>query len=119
MAEEDVPVIYTPSDVTEDLTAAAMWGDVDLLESLLQNGADPNLPNAQRNTALHVACYYGERECANILLNYKGQYFLKGVFVNIYTTIIKIYITLHCYYQLYYIDYEIIHAPIGIGVLRF
>ena len=78
MAEEDVPVIYTPSDVTEDLTAAAMWGDVDLLESLLQNGADPNLPNAQGNTALHVACYYGERECANILLNYKGQYFFKG-----------------------------------------
>lgn len=73
MEEQDVHVLYTPSDVTEDLTAAAMWGDVDLLESLLQNGADPNLPNAQGNTALHVACYYGERECANILLNYKGQ----------------------------------------------
>ena len=65
--------VYTPSDVTEDLTAAAMWGDVQLLESFLSNGADPNLPNNQGNTALHVACYYGERECASILLNYKGM----------------------------------------------
>lgn len=63
---------YTVSDVTEDLTAAAMWGDVSLLESFLSNGADPNLTNAQGNTALHVACYYGERECASILLDYKG-----------------------------------------------
>lgn len=65
--------VYTSSDVTEDLTAAAMWGDVQLLEGFLANGANPNLPNSQGNTALHVACYYGERECASVLLNYKGN----------------------------------------------
>uniref|UniRef100_A0A1X7UH02 non-specific serine/threonine protein kinase n=1 Tax=Amphimedon queenslandica TaxID=400682 RepID=A0A1X7UH02_AMPQE len=70
--------VYAPSDVTEDLTAAAMWGDVALLESLLSNGADPNLPNSQGNTALHVACYYGERECASILLHYKAEVNAKG-----------------------------------------
>ena len=62
-----------PSDVSEDLTAAAMWGDLRLLESLLENGADPNLPNTQGNSALHVASYYGETECASVLLSYKGE----------------------------------------------
>ena len=62
-----------PSDVSEDLTAAAMWGDLTLLESLLENGADPNMPNAQGNTALHVASYYGETECASALLSFKGR----------------------------------------------
>ena len=55
-----------------DLTSAAMWGDKELLESLLKNGADPNFPNHQGNSALHEAAYYGELECASILLEYKG-----------------------------------------------
>lgn len=59
---------------TEDLLAsAAMWGDLTLLESLLENGADPNLPNTQGNPPLHVAAYYGELECASVLLSYKGE----------------------------------------------
>lgn len=59
---------------TEDLLAsAAMWGDLTLLESLLENGADPNLPNTQGNPPLHVASYYGEIECASVLLSYKGE----------------------------------------------
>ena len=57
----------------EDLTAAAMWGDSQLLEGYLLNNVDPNLLNAQGNTALHVASYYGERECANTLLTFKGE----------------------------------------------
>lgn len=62
-----------PSDVSEDLTAAAMWGDLKLLESLLENGADPNPPDSRGNIALHVACYYGETECASVLLHHKGE----------------------------------------------
>ena len=59
---------------TEDLlSSAAMWGDLTLLESLLENGADPNLPNTQGNPPLHVASYYGELECASVLLSYKGE----------------------------------------------
>lgn len=59
---------------TEDLLiSAAMWGDIPLLESLLENNADPNLPNAQGNSPLHIAAYYGETECASLLLSYKGE----------------------------------------------
>ena len=65
------------SDVAEDLTAAAMWGNLKFLESLIQYGADPNLLNSQGNTALHVAVYYGELECASVLLSYKGLYVTK------------------------------------------
>ena len=54
------------------LTSAAMWGDKELLEGLLKYGADPNSPNAQGNSPLHEAAYYGELECASILLDYKG-----------------------------------------------
>jgi ankyrin repeat protein len=69
-----------PTDnTTEDITAAAMWGDVALLENFLANGADPNTRNSQGNTALHVACYYGERECASVLLNYKAEVNARGV----------------------------------------
>ena len=56
-----------------DLAAAAMWGDKELLESLLKGGADPDFPNQQGNSALHEAAYYGELECASILLDHKGR----------------------------------------------
>ena len=56
-----------------DLAAAAMWGDLDLLESLLVSGADPNVPNQLGNGALHEAAYYGELECASLLLDHRGE----------------------------------------------
>ena len=58
--------------MASDLTSAAMWGDKELLESLLKTGVDPNFPNQQGNSALHEAAYYGELECASILLDHKG-----------------------------------------------
>ena len=61
------------SMVASDLTSAAMWGDKDLLESLLAHGANPDFPNDQGVSALHEAAYYGEIECASILLEYKGS----------------------------------------------
>lgn len=61
------------TDLSEDLTKAAMWGNLKLLESLLENGADPNFPNGQGNSALHEAAYYGETECASVLLSFKGK----------------------------------------------
>ena len=62
-----------------DLSGAAMWGDKELLESLLKSGADPDFPNAQGDTALHEAAYYGEVECASILLDHKGRGGRRGV----------------------------------------
>ncbi len=61
------------TDASEVLTAAAMWGNLKLLESVLENGADPNPPDSRGNIALHVACYYGETECASVLLHHKGE----------------------------------------------
>ena len=60
--------------VASDLSSAAMWGDKELLESLLINGADPDFPNKHGNSALHEAAYYGELECVSILLDHKGEY---------------------------------------------
>ena len=59
--------------IASDLTSAAMWGDKELLDSLLENGADPNFPNQQGDSALHEAAYYGEIECASLLLDHKGR----------------------------------------------
>jgi ankyrin repeat protein len=61
-----------------DLSAAAMWGDKELLESLLKGGADPDFPNAQGDSALHEAAYYGEVECASILLDHKANVNIVG-----------------------------------------
>lgn len=59
--------------VASDLSSAAIWGDKELLESLLTNGADPDFPNKHGNSALHEAAYYGELECVSILLDHKGE----------------------------------------------
>ena len=61
------------SDLSEELTKIAMWGDLKLLESLLENGADPNYPNAKGDSPLHEAAYHGEIECASVLLEYRGR----------------------------------------------
>lgn len=57
----------------DDLLAkAALFGNKEMLESLLDNGADPNIPNASGNCPLHEAAQYGETECASLLLAHKG-----------------------------------------------
>ena len=61
------------NDVAEILTASATWGEVTMVEELMKNGADPNIVNKKGDTTLHVACLYGEIECANTLLTCKGQ----------------------------------------------
>lgn len=58
---------------TKDLIAAVTWGELDFLETCLQNGADPNQRDEKGDTPLHVACYYGELECTSVLLSYKGM----------------------------------------------
>ena len=60
-------------DLSDTLCDAALFGDKALLESLLENGADPNIPNSTGSYPLHEAAQYGETECASILLAYKGS----------------------------------------------
>lgn len=60
------------SDLSDTLADAALFGNMVLLESLLENGADPNIPNSKGSYPLHEAAQYGETECASLLLAHKG-----------------------------------------------
>ena len=62
------------SDATEDLTTAVRWGNLGVLQSLLESGADPNILNRCGCTALHVAAESGQTECAIVLINHKGLF---------------------------------------------
>ena len=61
-------------EMAEFMTASATWGEVNMLEDYLKNGADPNAVNLKGDSTLHVACFYGEIECANTLLSSRGLF---------------------------------------------
>lgn len=61
------------SDLSDTLAKAALFGNKEMLESLLVSGADPNIPNSSGNCPLHEAAQYGETECASLLLAHKGD----------------------------------------------
>ena len=73
-------------EMAEYMTASATWGEVNMLEDYLKNGADPDVANLKGDTTLHVACFYGEIECANTLLSNKGLF--GRVF---FCTVLKLY----------------------------
>ncbi len=66
------------SDLSDTLAKAALFGNKEILEDLLDNGADPNIPNSKGDCPLHVAARYGETECASLLLAHKGGVTNKG-----------------------------------------
>lgn len=41
-----------------------------IIETLLENGADPLLRDRDGNTALHLACHHGRAECVGVLLRF-------------------------------------------------
>ncbi|EFJ41602.1 hypothetical protein VOLCADRAFT_36100, partial [Volvox carteri f. nagariensis] len=49
---------------------AAAYGDVDVMRLLLDEGADVNAVDAQRETALHLACVGRHVEAARLLTKY-------------------------------------------------
>lgn len=59
-------------DLSDTVAKAALFGNSEMLESLLQSGADPNIPNTKGNRPLHEAAHHGETECASLLLAHKG-----------------------------------------------
>ena len=59
-------------DLSETLATAALFGNKEALEDMLEHGADPNIPIATGNYPLHEAARSGETECASILLAHKG-----------------------------------------------
>lgn len=61
-------------DLIQDLHAAVFHGNTSLLETLLKNGklGDADLVDARGNSPLEVACYYGQKQCVKVLLDYNG-----------------------------------------------
>ncbi|KAI5054464.1 hypothetical protein GOP47_0030646, partial [Adiantum capillus-veneris] len=55
------------------LCAAAERGDAEVLQSLLNYGADVNLGNLEGTTALHVAVEAGWTEAAKLLVSYGAK----------------------------------------------
>lgn len=49
------------------LHAAAHWGQIDCLKTLLRNGANPNLRSNSGKTALDAALHENKAECAAYL----------------------------------------------------
>ena len=59
-------------DLSDTVGKAALFGNKEMLESLLLGGADPNVPNCRGNQPLHEAAQHGETECASLLLAHRG-----------------------------------------------
>jgi ankyrin repeat protein len=57
------------------LHLAAVKGNVDLLNILLDAGADLSLKNEWNRTAVHRAFFYGHQEAANFLIDRAGPDF--------------------------------------------
>ncbi|NWW96458.1 BARD1 protein, partial [Rhynochetos jubatus] len=54
------------------LHVASIKGDLEAVEELLKNGADPNVKDNAGWTPLHEACNHGHREVVELLLQYKA-----------------------------------------------
>ncbi|CAM9638020.1 unnamed protein product, partial [Sphacelaria rigidula] len=50
------------------LILCAERGHVDMVDSLLAAGADPGSVDENGNSALHLACFYGNSEVVQLLL---------------------------------------------------
>jgi ankyrin repeat protein len=55
-------LVYITSDIIEV--------NMNIVEYLLHNGADPNIPDIDGNTVLHIASYANNYECIELLLQY-------------------------------------------------
>ena len=49
---------------------SAANGHIDIVRKLLENGADANSANAERNSPLHFACLLGHTAVVSMLLSY-------------------------------------------------
>ncbi|NXX73815.1 BARD1 protein, partial [Urocolius indicus] len=54
------------------LHVASIKGDLEAVEQLLKNGADPNVKDHAGWTPLHEACNHGHKEVVELLLQYKA-----------------------------------------------
>lgn len=61
---------------------AIIKGDISQVESLLQNGIDPNIRDEYGDTPLHVASRWGHVEIVKLLLNYGADPYSENVYGN-------------------------------------
>ena len=73
MSGDSEPEVCDMAETSETLAKAAIFGNKEMLESLLENGADPNISVSNGNYPLHEAALHGETECASLLLAHKGK----------------------------------------------
>jgi len=59
--------------VSYPLIEASSENLIDLVQQLLFYGADPNIANSHRSTALHLAAQYGHNEICKVLLGYRDD----------------------------------------------
>ena len=64
--------VFNAADVTP-LMIASQKGHADNLYSLLQNGANPNLSNKQKRSAMHYVGLGGDVRCLKLLLEARGK----------------------------------------------
>ncbi|NWI24475.1 BARD1 protein, partial [Sula dactylatra] len=60
------------------LHVASIKGDLEAVEELLKNGADPNVKDNAGWTPLHEACNHGHKEVVELLLQYKALVNITG-----------------------------------------
>ncbi|KAL4485041.1 hypothetical protein ABPG72_014561 [Tetrahymena utriculariae] len=70
--EKDVKLGWAP------LYKAVLYGDIQIVEFLLQNGADPNVKNKLEDTPLHLCIENNYFEIFSNLLQYKADPNIKG-----------------------------------------
>ncbi|CAF0829019.1 unnamed protein product [Didymodactylos carnosus] len=63
-----------PSSGHTPLYCASRVGNLDIVQYLVMNGADPDKYQRTKSTALHVASFYGHLDCAEFLLKSGANY---------------------------------------------
>ncbi|VDI42102.1 Hypothetical predicted protein [Mytilus galloprovincialis] len=70
LSESDINVIRKPTFIENNsLINACENGDLSIVNSLIERGADINITDMHGNTALLLSCYFGEIDIVNLLID--------------------------------------------------
>jgi ankyrin repeat protein len=61
---------YELPEMIEAVFEAVKTGEIENLRFYLMDGADPDMRNTQGSTLLHIAAIEGQKECAQLLLDF-------------------------------------------------
>ena len=72
--------IREPSGGSSPLITASLFGETEIVKTLLASGADPNFQNLEGSTALHTAAFFCRKEIVQVLLQYGADPSIKNNF---------------------------------------